>query len=326
MNETKYSQFKDRSNVGKPSPVRWLIPLLLISFNILFSALLLVMRATGVLQDPQSYLPLLTIGGLLSCVSFGALLLIRAFRLMDLSVGQQNGLTLVAVLPVVFGMLALLPMAAVTMPGVIFLSMAYFLGFAGVFELINRERLQSHTTEMLSSKTQIEPNLPTQEEFTQVVEESPDEVQNPIVVEDELFAETPDIIEENNEALLEALLGQEDSFQEPIESDEGEEYRSQWMNRTADSNGVEQVEGGALVQFSKNQKVSIVHIGLFPPFVGKMSVVCEFESDMPVRFRILEMRGYGISVEVKRAQELDTEFNTYLHYRISDQQFNEDVA
>ena len=320
MNKAKHSQFKDRSYLGKPSRLRWFFPFLLIGFHILIAAILLLMRATGVFQIPQSILPLVTVGGLLSCFSFGILLLIRALRLLNLTVGQQNCLTLVTVLPVVAGMLALLPVAELTMTSVLPLSMVYFLGFASVLELINREGFKTRAAEIHSFEKQKETEFLTPEEGKQVSE------QNSVMVEEELTAETPDMIDENNEALFEALLSQEDSTLETIEIDECRENRSQWLNRTTGPEGVEVVEGGTLVQFSSNQKVSIVHIGLFPPLEGKISVACDFETGMPVRFRVLETRGYGISVEVKRTQELNTESDTYLHYRITNQQFNEEVA
>ena len=268
MDETKYSQFNDRSNMGKPSRLRWLFPFLLISFNILISVSIVLMRSTRIFQNPQSFWPLLTVGGLLSCISFGALLLIRALRLMHLTAGQQNGLTLVSVLPIVAGMLALLPMAALSLTGVAFLSLVYFLGFAGVLELINRERYKYRAAETLSRKTQTETDLPTAVESKRVAELAPNAVRNLDEIGGEVIAKTPGIVEENNEALFEALLGREDSTQEIIESDAGEESRSQWMNRTTNAEGVEMVEGATLLQFSKNQKVSIVHIGLFPP-LGK---------------------------------------------------------
>lgn len=326
MNETKYSQFKDRSNLGKPSRLRWLFPFLLISFNILISASLLLLRSTGIFPNPQSFWPLVTLGGLLSCFSSGALLLIRALRLMNLTVGQQNCLTLVIVIPVVAGMLALVPLAAFSLTGAIFLSLAYFMGFAGVMELINRERNQYRATEFPGDDTQTKTDFPTSKKMNPVAERSPDEVQKLDDIENEVTAATPDKSEENNEALFEALLGQKASTQKMVENDSGEESRSQWMNRTTDSEGVETVEGGTLVRFSANQKVSIVHIGLFPPLEGKISVSCDFESGTPVRFRLLEVRGYGVSVEVKRTRELEMEFETNLKYTISDHQFNEDVA
>jgi hypothetical protein len=326
MNEAKNSQFNDQSSLGNPSRLRWLFPLSLIALNISIAALLLLMRATAIFQIPQSFFPLLTIGGLLSCFSFGILLLIRALRLMNMTVAQQNGLTLVTVLPVVAGMLALLPFVELAMVGVLPLCLVYFLGFAAVLELINRAGFKNRAGEIHSceneneNENENEVDLLAQAESQQVLDDSP------VFFDEELTAESLDMIDEKNEALFEALLGQDDSTRELIEVDESEENRSQWMNRTTDPEGVDLVEGGALVQFSRNQKVSIVHIGLFPPLKGKLSVACDFESGMPVRYRVLETRGYGISVEVKRTQELDAEFDTYLHYRVTNQPFNEEVA
>ncbi|MDF1743037.1 MAG: hypothetical protein P1V19_05040 [Gimesia sp.] len=320
MNEAKYSQFEDRANQRKPSRLRWLFPFLLISFHFLIAAILLLMRATGVLQIPQSLFPLLTVGGVMSCISFAELFLIRALRLMNLTVGQQNGLTLVTVLPVIAGMLALLPAEALTMTGALSIGLVYFLGYAGILELINREVSNNRATE----NHFIEKDKAT--DLVTAFNHNPVSEQKPIVAEEDLATESPDMIDENNEALFEALLDQKDSNQPPLEINERDENRSQWMNRTMGTEGVEVVEGGTRVQFSRNQKVSIVHIGLSPPMEGNISVSCSFAIGMPVRFRVLETRGYGISVEVKRTDELDSEFNTYLHYQISNQQINEEAA
>ncbi|WP_298858982.1 hypothetical protein [uncultured Gimesia sp.] len=320
MNEAKYSQFKDQANQRKPSRLRWFFPFLLISFHFLIVALLLLMRATGLIQISQSLFPLLTVGGVMSCISFAVLLLIRALRLMNLTVGQQNGLTLVTVLPVIAGMLALLPAEELTVAGALSFGLVYFLGFAGVLELINRE---------VSKNRAIEIHIFEKDKGTDLVSlfnHHPVSEQNPIAAEEDIDSESSDMIDENNEALFEALLDQKDSNQQTLDINEREENRSQWMNRTMESEGVEVVEGGTLVQFSRNQKVSIVHIGLSPPMDGNIYVSCSFETGMPVRFRVLETRGYGISVEVKRTGELDSEFNTYLHYQISNQQINEEAA
>ena len=99
------------------------------------------------------------------------------------------------------------------------------------------------------------------------------------------------------------------------------------MNRSQDPDGFEVIEGGTLVQFEKHQKVSVVHIGLFPPVEGELHVVCAFEFGTAVRARILETRGYGISVEVKRTYDLEHAFETEMNYQISNQALNrEDVA
>jgi hypothetical protein len=66
---------------GKAASAEVALPFFfLIGGNLVFASLLLLMRGTGPFQIQQSFLPLLTIGGLLSCVSTGTLLLIRLLR------------------------------------------------------------------------------------------------------------------------------------------------------------------------------------------------------------------------------------------------------
>jgi len=323
MKEIKHrlNPIRERSNQGKSSRLRWLFPFLFISINTLIAGMLLLMRGTGVFQVQQSLLPLVTIGGLLACSSTGTLLLIRYLRLMSLSGGQKSLLTLTLVLPVLAGMFAMLPAGGLTVTGGLSLGLVYFLAFAGVLELIHREGLKSPDSEMIPFQSQNHEAFCNPEDQRQV---SGDQLAIP---EETLAEAEPEvIIDENHEALFAALLGQGDSAQETEEIDESRENCSQWMNRATNPEGFEVIEGGRLIQFARNQKVSIVHIGLLPPLEGSLCVSCEFELGQPVRARVLETRGYGISVEVKRTHELESEFDTVLHYRITNQPFNEKAA
>lgn len=315
MDKTNHrqNQFKDRPVQGKPSWLRWLFPFFLIGGNLLFASFLLLMRGAGLIQIQQSFLPLLTIGGLLSCVSAGTLLVIRFFRLTNLSSGQKHCLTLALVLPVLAGMLAVLPLIGLNLTGILFFSLAYFLAFAGVLEVIDREGASWQKPEFLPFSKPEEDNLISQ------VPDLPDSDQ--AVPESELQD-----TEENNEALFEALLGQANTAQVMPEAGESRENCSQWMNRSQDPDGYEVIEGGTLIEFAKHQKVSVVHIGLFPPVEGELQVVCAFEFGMAVRARVLERRGYGISVEVKRTYDLEHAFEIEMNYRITNQALNEDVA
>ncbi|HAH44112.1 MAG TPA: hypothetical protein DCM07_04525 [Planctomycetaceae bacterium] len=69
-----------------------------------------------------------------------------------------------------------------------------------------------------------------------------------------------------------------------------------------------------------------MHLSLYPPLKGKLSVNCEFDPGLSVRTRVLETRGYGISVEVKRASGLEQEFEAVMQYGVTNQRLNEDVA
>ncbi|QDV50148.1 hypothetical protein [Gimesia fumaroli] len=312
----RQNQSTDRPVQGKPPRLRWLFPFFLIGGNLVFASLLLLMRGTGLFQIQQSFLPLLTIGGLLSCVSTGTLLLIRLLRLMNLSSRQKHGLTLALVLPVLAGMLSVMPQDGLNLTGILFFSLAYFLAFAGVLEVLDREGTSESESEFLAFSKPNARNL---------ISQTPD-LADSVPIQPESEFEQPTSSEESNEALFEALLGQSDAVQEMTEADERREKRSQWMNRSKDPDGCEVIEGGTLVQFAKNQKASVVHIGLFPPVEGTLQVVCAFEFGMAVRARVLETRGYGISVEVKRTYDLAHAFETEMNYRITNQALNEDVA
>ncbi|WP_339732090.1 hypothetical protein [uncultured Gimesia sp.] len=325
MEETnqRQNQFKDRPVQGKPSRLRWLFPFFLIGGNLLFASLFLLLRGVGGFQIQQSYLPLLTIGGLLSCASVGTLLLIRSLRLMNLSSGQKHSLTLALILPVLAGMLAVLPQNGLNLTGILFFSLAYFLAFAGVLEVIDRENSNWQRSEFLPIGNSDQGNLVSQASALSDRADSPQ-----IVPETELedVQDAPDS-EENNEALFEALLGQSDAAQqETSEADESRENCSQWMNRSQNTDGFEVIEGGTLIQFAKHQKASVVHLGLFPPVEGKLHVVCTFGLGMAIRARVLETRGYGVSVEVKRTYDLEHAFEAEMNYRITNQALNEDVA
>lgn len=320
MEETKHSQVMDRSTRGTSSRLRWLFPFFTISINFLIASILLLMRAAGSFQVQQSFLPLVMLGGLLSCLSLGTLLLIRYNQLMDLSKSQKYCLTLALVLPILGGILAALPVGQWTPTGGLVLVVIYFLAFIGVLELVEREAAKLTA---LPSECHYEGQQFSQSEGG-TRSSKPKQV---LLVEEENREEPSELIEEGNEALLKALLEQPtDSAQEVIEFDEEQENRSQWMSRVTEPNGSEVVDGGALVQFAIDQNVSVVHIGLFPPLSGILSVSCDSEFGTTVRTRILETRGYGISVEVKRGHNLEEEFETYLYYRITNIELTEDVA
>ncbi len=323
MHETKHqrNQSGERSNQGKSSRLRWLFPFLCIGFNTLVTGTLLLMRGTGVFQIQQSLLPLLTIGGLLACSSSGTLILIRSLRLLNLTRGQQSLLCLALVLPVLIGMFALLPVEGLTLGGGLTLCLVYFLSFAGVLELIYREGSEISAEKM--------PVFHIRDEFAKrpaAADRLPVSGQNQADPGEEPAVDEPELIDENHEALFEALFGQGDSALEMEEADESRKGCSQWMNRVVRPEGFEVVEGGTLVQFARNQKVSIVHIGLFPPLSGSLSVSYDLELGQPVRARLLETRGYGVSVEVKRTQEIDSQFETTLHYQITSQPLTEEAA
>lgn len=325
MDKTNHrqNQFKDRPVQGKPSRLRWLFPFFLIGGNLLCASLLLLMRGTGLFQIQQSFLPLLTVGGLLSCASVGSLLLIRFLGLMNLSSSQKQRLTLALVLPVLAGMLSVLPQNGLNLTGILFFSLAYFLAFSGVLEVLDRESSHWDDSEFLPfSETDEEDRMAHVADLTLHA--------NTDLVVSELEAdetEAPTVSEENNEALFEALLSQESAGQqEKMEPDQSRENCSQWMNRSQNRDGFEVIEGGTLVQFAKHQKVSVVHIGLFPPVEGDLHVVCAFEFGTAVRARVLETRGYGISVEVKRTYDLEHAFETGMNYQITNQALNEEVA
>lgn len=325
MEETKRSinQIKNRTIQGKSSHLRWLFPFFMIGVSFILASVLLLMRSTGIFQVQQSFLPLITLGGLLSCFSLATLLLIRSQRLMDLSQSQKYSLTLVLILPVLGGMFAALPDGQLTSVGGWGLITVYFLAFAGVHELIEREAAVLAASENFPTELQHEEG----QQFSQHDQERHISSPKQTVVAEETSAEPPELIDESNEALLKVLPElSTDSTHEVIEFDEEQENRSQWMSRMTEPNGSEVIEGGTLVQFARNQKVSVVHIGLFPALSGDLSISCDSEVGAAIRTRILEIRGYGISIEVKRGDNLEEEFETYLYYRICNAKLDEEVA
>lgn len=301
------NQSNNGTNQGKPSRLRWLFPFFLIGFNSVIAGVLLLLRMMGGFQIQQGYLPLITLVSLLSCISLGTLLFARKKKLLLLAKGHRNILTLALILPVFVGMLATLPAEGLQLIGGLILSTVYFVGFVAVLELLEREHAKCLEAHIYDDVIQL-----------RVRRTEP-------VAREVISNEEPETPEEDNEALFKALIQQGDCALETGENESKENY-SQWMNRTTDPDGFEVIEGGALVQFSANQKMSIVHVGLVPPLDGDLDVRCETEDDTVVRTRVLETRGYGISVQVNRTHDLDSNFETYLYYRITNRTLREAVA
>ncbi|HBL48121.1 MAG TPA: hypothetical protein DDZ90_32545, partial [Planctomycetaceae bacterium] len=69
------------------------------------------------------------------------LLLLRQFRLLQLSSSQKSGLTLALILPVLAGMLSVLPENGLNLMGILFFCLTYFMAFAGVLEWLDREAI-----------------------------------------------------------------------------------------------------------------------------------------------------------------------------------------
>lgn len=311
-----HNQLKDQPVQGKPSWLRWLFPFFMIGGNIVVALMLLLMRGVGVIQIQQTFIPLIAVGSLLSTNATGTLWLIRALRLMNLTSGQKQGLTLALVLPVLSGMLALLPESGLSLPGMLYFSLAYFLAFAGVLEVIDREAAQKDEAECDARADS--PVFSDESDEDQASQEN--------AVDPEVIAEDVGETVENNEDLFAAILSRDQEDEETITEGERDENCSQWMNRSRNAEGAEIIEGGTLVEFAVNQNVSVAHIGLFPPVAGELHVDCAIQPEMGVRSRVLEARAYGISVEVKRTIDLQHELTIEMNYRISNQAFNEEVA
>lgn len=313
------SQFNAGSIRGKPSRLRWLFPFFLIGLSTLIAGVFLLMRIVGLVQIQQGFLLLIFSVSLLSSIAFGTLLFARHQRLLLLSRNQQNWFTLALILPVFVGMLATLPLQGLTLSGGLIPCTLYFLAFILVLELLGRERSKYSETYHIDEG---------HDEESEIVMNDDEELLKLRPMnsgcESVISEETPEIETENNEALFESLIEASDSFCEA--EDESKENYSQWMNRVADPDGFEVIEGGSLVQFSVNQKVHVVHIGLFPPLEGDLDVVCELENGAETRVRVLEIRGYGVSVEVNRASDLASKFETNLYYRITNRINREEVA
>ncbi|HAW31628.1 MAG TPA: hypothetical protein DCY03_26565 [Planctomycetaceae bacterium] len=295
---------------GKLSLLRGLSPLFFAVVIIAGGGGLLLLRAVGSIQVQNSYLPVLTVGSLMSCLVAGTLLLLRQFRMLRLSGSQKSGLTLALILPVLAGMLAVLPEKGLNLMGILFFCLTYFMAFAGILEWLDREAVRFAEDDRRDC---------TQQTFSETV---------PVESLADADPETSDHaeIDAGREKRFEALLAQSQSDVESLSDDQEHANCSQWMNRNSDEAGVEFIEGGVLVQFEPQQKTRVVHLGLYPPLKGKLSVNCEFDPGLSVRTRVLETRGYGISVEVKRSIDLESEFEAVMQYWVTNQTCNEDVA
>ncbi|WP_417378889.1 hypothetical protein [Gimesia sp.] len=302
---------ENQTTRGKRSLLRSLSPLFFTGVIVAGGAGLLLLRAVGFIQVEHSYLPVLAVGTLMSFLVAGNLLLLRQCRLLRLSSSHKSGLTLALVLPVLAGMLAVLPGNGLNLMGILFFCLTYFMAFAGVLEWLDREALELADNDRL--------NDPEQEFADPVPAESSSGTTEP---------ETSDLgeIDEDREKRFEALLTETQSDADTVSDEEERSRCSQWMNRNSDEAGFECIEGGVLVQFEPEQKTRVVHLGLYPPLKGKLSVNCEFDPGVPVRTRVLETRGYGVSIEVKRAADLEQEFQAVMQYWVTNQTLNEDVA
>lgn len=299
------NQIRERSIQEKSPQRRWLLPFLLTGANLLTAICLVLLRASGLIQVQQSFLPLLSAGCLLSGSVAIVLLSIHLQRPVQQLDERKHLLTLALVVPVLAGMLSLHPVEGLSLAGIYFFSLTYFMAFAGVLEWLNREASRYQEAELLSFED-LSSDGTEQQKTT--------------------GAETDSALD--HEAIFAAILeqGQETTDQENTEA-EPEESFSQWMNRSMDQTGAEIIEGGSQVAFQKNQGLNVVHLSLNPPLEGTISVSCEVDSGLGFRTRVLESRAYGVSIEVKRVGELQTELECVLHYRITGQQIvNEDVA
>ncbi|MCA9007250.1 MAG: hypothetical protein KDA70_18410, partial [Planctomycetaceae bacterium] len=278
---------ESESTRGKLSLMRGLSPLFFTGVIIAGGGGLLLLRAVGSIQVEDTYLPTLTVGSLMSCLVAGNLLLLRQFRMLKLTSSQKSGLTLALVLPVLAAMLAVLPENGLNLIGILFFCLTYFMAFAGVLEWLDREAVERAEEEQINGREQ--------------------ELSETLSVESSSTADpgTSDQaeIDADREKRFEALLAENQSDLESLSEDQEHAGCSQWMNRNSDEAGFEFIEGGILVQFEPQQKTRVVHLGISPPLKGKLSVNCEFDSGLSVRTRVLETRGYGVSVEVKRSAD-----------------------
>ncbi|WP_417387539.1 hypothetical protein [Gimesia sp.] len=302
---------ESESTRGKLSLMRGLSPLFFTGVIIAGGGGLLLLRAVGSIQVEDTYLPTLTVGSLMSCLVAGNLLLLRQFRMLKLTSSQKSGLTLALVLPVLASMLAVLPENGLNLIGILFFCLTYFMAFAGVLEWLDREAVERAEEEPFNSHEQ---------EFSETVP-----VESSSAAADFEASDHAEI-DADREQRFEALLAENQSDLESLSEDQEHAGCSQWMNRNADEAGFEFIEGGILVQFEPQQKTRVVHLGISPPLKGKLSVNCEFDSGLSVRTRVLETRGYGVSVEVKRSADLDQEFQAVMQYWVTNQSCNEDVA
>ena len=295
------TQISERSTGGKSSQQRWLFPFLFLGSNLLIAVGLVVLRITGWLQIEVSFVPLLITGGLLSAsVALVLFSLHRKRLILQLEV-RKHLLTLALVLPVLVGMLAVHPSAGLSLPGIYFFSLSYFMAFAGVLEWLNREAVHWQESDL----------LPFPED------ESPDVA---------LLENTETAPAGDNEALFASLLEQGVNTGDLPETQFDAENCSQWMNRSIDKAGRETIEGGMQVHFARNQRLQVVHVSLNPPLEGELSISCEVENTSGTRTRVLEKRAYGVSIEVKRTTDLEAEFESLLHYQITSCTASEDVA
>ncbi|QDT27494.1 hypothetical protein Enr10x_28110 [Gimesia panareensis] len=298
-----FDPIRERSTGEKSSQQRWLFPFLLLGTNLLLATGLVLLRTVGWLQIRQSFMPLLVTGILLSGSAALVLFTLHRKRIISQFEERKPLFSLALVVPVLMGMLAVHPAEGLSLPGIYFFSVAYFMAFAGVLEWLNREAIQSRESEL----------LPFEERG------QPDEAREPAALE---LNETAG----DNEALFAALLEQKPSVAEDHTDELKEADCSQWMNRSIDHAGCETVEGGIQIHFDKQQRLHIVHLSLNPPLEGTLSVTSEVEDGAGIRTRILENRAYGVSIEVKRTQNLEEEFQSQLHYLIASRPASEDVA
>jgi hypothetical protein len=303
ISNPSFNQIRERSTGEKSSQPRWLFPFLFLGANLVIATGLVVLRVSGWLQIEQSFVPLLVTGVLLSGSAALVLFDLHRQRMMLSLEERKHFFTLGLVVPVLVGMLAVHPAAGLSLPGIYFFCLTYFMAFAGVLEWLNREAAQSRESELLTFHDHHSPVVDLEQAETCSAATSTD-----------------------NEALFAALLGQGESALCDSESESGEESCSQWMNRSVNQSGEEMVEGGIRVHFQQNQRIQVVHLGLNPPLEGVMAITSEVEDGAGIRTRVLESRPYGVSIEVKRTQDLDGEFQSLLHYQITSCTASEDVA
>jgi hypothetical protein len=81
----------------------------------------------------------------------------------------------------------------------------------------------------------------------------------------------------------------------------------QWLRRSSPSPGQDLLEGRLRVRFDPGERITAVHVPLWPPFPSTPFIECEVTDDSEIRTTVTARYSYGFRVELRRSDAMSEE-------------------